>query len=189
MALSQFQILVILGISFSIVLLYILYLVFRVNCKLDTSIKPLSCKTKTRKPVNVDEYPSNPQPQEPQEPTSLPDCVDYASDLTKRLMNSAQRITNERGLDDRYRQRLLLEIYQRFTKLNENLIGKHETRLSQRFLDQIKRKIKAYEQQIQRGEIKVSNIQDGGANLHSDLNRILEESANIVYRIFPGLEN
>ena len=126
--------LIIAGVGAAIIVFYMFYLVLRLNCRLDTKLKggaPTSCSVEQSQCSQQCESDSKCQVskqvvQEEEEPKKCPgvistehaaaECrpdvyVDFAGELVKRLMASAKKVTQDRGLDKKYYNDLLKEIY------------------------------------------------------------------------------
>lgn len=204
--------LLIAGIGVSIILLYIFYLVLRLNCRLDTKLKkPCPYKEKNGAPANdcpVDKYPepvskpkSAPKPKPAPKPvvpeeeekekahplmTCSPEMYqDYAERLVKRLMKTAAKVTKDRGQDARYYNRLMIQVYRKFLKLNSTILNKSERMRSRKFLKEIKKEINDYEKKLQKGGSwgsAIVSVSEG------DLARTLNENEQAIYQVYPSLE-
>jgi hypothetical protein len=166
LGLSQSQSLTILAIGVSLIVLYILYLVLRVNCKLDSSLK--TAKSTVKCPIAELKV----------------DFKDYADELTTKLMNSVDKVTKDSGKDDKYKHQLLREIYGKFRKLNEDVLPSGESNANRKFLDNIKEQIDEYEKRT--GDRSQCG---GGKKDKMALNDILEANAALIYKLFPVLKN
>lgn len=199
--------LLIAGIGVSIILLYIFYLVLRLNCRLDTKLKK-GCPYKKKKaaPASdcpLDDYPEpapKPKPKPAPKPApklqpeqknhplltcSPPMYPDYAERLVRRLMDTAKKVTKGRGQDARYYNHLMVQVYRKFLKLNSTLLNKSELARSRKFLKEIKKEITDYEKKLQKGGSQGSVTV---AVAEEDLARTLNENEQAIYQVYPCLE-
>lgn len=166
LGLSQSQSLTILAIGVSVVILYILYLTIRVNCKLDSSLK--TAKETVKCPASELKV----------------DFRDYADELTQKLMNSVDKVTQDSGKGDKYKHQLLREIYDKFRRLNKDVLPSGENVANRKFLDNIKEQIDEYEKRT--GDRSQCG---GGKKDKKALTNILEANAGLIYKLFPVLQN
>jgi hypothetical protein len=169
--------LIITGVGAAIILLYVLYLILRLNCRLDTNIKSTCGKSS---PAPAKKAPVKAQEEHPVATCKPEVYTDYAEILVKKLMASSKKVTKDRGLGKKYYHQLLLEIYRKFLKLNSTIINKSELGRSKKFLKEIKGEIKEYETELQHGGAP-QRIDE------KDLARILNDNELAIYSVYPTL--
>jgi hypothetical protein len=205
--------LIITGIGIGVIVIYVFYLVLRLNCRLDTKLtstcsnnSPNSDQKRTKRPMRP-KRPKRPKRKVKKHPiaTCKPGVYgDYATVLVKRLMNTAKKVTSDRGLDEKYYNQLLLAIYHKFQKLNANLINKKELEQSQKFLSEMKQEIKSYENSLKtkssetnssetkseetQSEETKSEVQKGGQFKSTDLARTIKENSYAISQVYPSLK-
>lgn len=223
--------LIIAGVGAAIVVLYMFYLVLRLNCRLDTKLKggaPTSCSAKQeRQQCSAQQCQAEKESQQCQvsaeesEESKCPKCpgiistehaaaeckpdvyVDFAGELVKRLMSSAKKVTQDRGLDKRYYNDLLKEIYLKFYRVNAGIVNKEELVKSQKFLKQIQDEVEIYQEHLKgrgkpvlipiaeriRNYNSQNQAQQGGSTTvdEKDISKIINENEHAIYEIYPSL--
>ena len=204
--------LIIASVGAAIIVIYMFYLLIRLNCRLDAKIKGATCNMDKTDQEN--DSPPNPKcfeegknekPKEEKCPCKNDDklaspCTpgvfsDFAGVLVKRLMTSAKKVTEDKGLDKKYYNNLLREIYARFYKLNSTIVNERELEQSKLFLDEIKKEIEQYQARLRSDSpFKFTRpSQSGGSkevvmsNKDEDLSKIINENEHAIYEIYPSL--
>lgn len=194
--------LIIAAIGAAIVVLYTCYLVLRLNCRLDTKIRPnapgagrCSASVQPEQPEPEQPEPEDPEAKPKPEPEPKPQkethlaarChlgvyKDYASELVKRLMKSAKHVTKDRAGAEKYYNALLREIYKKFVKLNGKILNKAELERSRKFLEEIRKEVKEYQDDL---ELEGGGI--GGVS-ENDIAKVLNANEHAIYRVYPSLK-
>jgi hypothetical protein len=222
--------LIIAGVGASIIVFYMFYLVLKLNCRLDTKLKggaPISscsvdrkqCQEATGKPQQcgastkvVSEADEGKCPKCPgiiSNEHAAAECnpdvyIDFAGELVKRLMASAKKVTHDRGLDKKYYNDLLKEIYLKFYRVNAGIVNKEELEKSNKFLKQIQDEVEVYQEHLKgRGKPVLIPIaerirnytqepqepQKGGSSAvdERDISKVINDNEHAIYEIYPSL--
>lgn len=118
---------------------------------------------------------------EPEGTTSSRNCSmpdDQASKLVAELMKNAKLASNK---NRKYYQRLLIEIYLRFTKLNSTLLSDKDIVKSKTFLKELKKVINKYEEESPSQYGGVATINE------KDIAQVLNKSDKSICLVYPDL--
>ena len=205
--------LIIAGVGAAIIVIYMFYLVLRLNCRLDAKAQGGTCSMASDEPQEsqLEAKPPVEAPEECVMEEEKPTCAvcnkeekhlaatckpgvytDFAGILVQRLMESAKKVTQDRGMDQKYYHYLLRTIYDKFYKLNASIVNQKELEQSRKFLEEIKKEVHSYQVQLQSEPSAEEEAKQSGGSMslgQKDVSKIINENEYAIYEVYPSLAN